>query len=128
MTKLLLPLLFLFPAGATAQPPFDLNAVTLETVSQLPLPEAPSVAVPLRAGLRGDDKYFNGYVLKAIDYLYKNYGLLGYDISSILTHDIESSPPSTSTPRRPATIPSTIIFRSAASRAWLLPTSRAISG
>ena len=89
MTKLLLPLLFLFPAGATAQPPFDLNAVTLETVSQLPLPEAPSVAVPLRAGLRGDDKYFNGYVLKAIDYLYKNYGLLGYDISSILTHDIE---------------------------------------
>ena len=28
-------------------------------------------------------------MLKAVDYLYANYGLLGYDINSILTHDIE---------------------------------------
>jgi len=30
---------------------------------------------------------FNSYVLKAVDYLYENYSLLGYD-SAVLTHDI----------------------------------------
>ena len=90
MTKLLLPLLFLLPGGAfAAQPSFNLEAVTLETLRQLPVPAAPAVSVPLRAGVRPADRYFNAYVLKAIDYLNANYGLKGYDINSILTHDIQ---------------------------------------
>lgn len=35
-----------------------------------------------------DDEIFNHYVLDAVDWLYANYGLLGYD-SAALTHDIE---------------------------------------
>ncbi len=37
------------------------------------------------------DDYFNAYVLKAVDYLTLNYGLLGYD-SAVLTHDVEYGP------------------------------------
>ena len=90
MTKLLLSFLFLLPGGAyAAQPVFNLAEVTLETLRELPAAPAPAVTIPLRAGARADDKYFNAYILRAIDYLKANYGLLGYDINSILTHDIE---------------------------------------
>jgi len=90
MLKLLLPLLFLASGPSyAAQPQFSLNAVDLQTLRGLQLPEAPAVSIPLRAGDRANERYFNAYVLKAIDYLRANYGLLGYDISSILTHDIE---------------------------------------
>jgi len=89
MTKFLLALLFLPPCGAyAADNNFNLNAVTLESFKELPAALPPAVAVPLRADSQPAEKYFNAYILKAIDYLYKNYGLLGYDISSILTHDI----------------------------------------
>jgi hypothetical protein len=89
MTKLLLPLLFLLPGGAnSAEPKFDLDAVTLQSLAALPLALPPAAAVPMRADPQPQEKYFNAYILKAVDYLYKNYGLLGYDISSILTHDI----------------------------------------
>ncbi|HAT72891.1 MAG TPA: hypothetical protein DCS63_08760 [Elusimicrobia bacterium] len=89
MTKFLLPLLFLLPSGAYAiDKKFDLNAVTLEILREFPPALSPAVAVPRRADPQPEEKYFNAYILKAIDYLYKNYGLLGYDINSILTHDI----------------------------------------
>jgi len=35
-----------------------------------------------------EEDYFNAYIVMAVDYLYENYGLLGYDIDSELTHDI----------------------------------------
>ena len=90
MTKLLLPLLFLLPGSAyAAGPAFNLETVTLETLRGIPALPAPAVTVPLRAAGRPAEKYFNAYVLKAVDYLYGKYGLLGYDINSILTHDIE---------------------------------------
>jgi len=77
------------PGGAyAAQPQFDLDSVTLQTLRELPPAQVPAVSIPLRAEARPAEKYFNAYVLKAIDYLRANYGLLGYDISSILTHDI----------------------------------------
>ncbi|OGR78528.1 MAG: hypothetical protein A2X32_04550 [Elusimicrobia bacterium GWC2_64_44] len=89
MTRLLLLLAIALPCGASAQTAFTLNSLQLQDLRELTLPAAPEVAVPLRAGARAGDKYFNAYVLKAVDHLYKNYGLLGYDINSILTHDIE---------------------------------------
>lgn len=90
MTKFLLPFLFLLPGGVfAAQPQFPLESMTLETLRDLPAAAAPAVAVPLRAEARSTDKYFNAYVLKSIAYLAANYGLLGYDINSILTHDIQ---------------------------------------
>jgi hypothetical protein len=35
-----------------------------------------------------EGRYFNSYVLKAVDWLYLKYKLLGYDIHAALTHDI----------------------------------------
>lgn len=89
MLKFLLPLLFLLPGAALAgEPGFGLESVTLETLREASLPPVPAVTVPLRPDSRADDKYFNAYILKAIAYLYADYGLKGYDINSILTHDI----------------------------------------
>ncbi len=89
MIKLLLPLFFLLPGtGSASGPGFELETVFLRTLPDLRLPSAPAVSVPFRAAARREDRYFNSYVLKAIDYLYSNYGKLGYDINSILTHDI----------------------------------------
>ncbi|MDO8805895.1 MAG: hypothetical protein Q7R35_15860 [Elusimicrobiota bacterium] len=91
MIKLLLPLLFLLPGAAyAAGPAYKLETIALETLGDIPgyasgVPAAPLAPSPSRA----DEKYFNAYVLKAIDYLYGKYGQLGYDINSILTHDIE---------------------------------------
>lgn len=89
MFKLLLPLLFLLPGGVHAGgAEFKLESVALETLREAFLPPAPAVTVPLLPGSRDNEKYFNAYILKAITYLYANYGLKGYDINSILTHDI----------------------------------------
>ena len=44
--------------------------------------------VEARARDTGASQYFNEYVLKAVDYLYANYKLLGY-ADAVLTHDIE---------------------------------------
>ena len=89
MNKFLLPLLLLFPGGAyAAQQQFSLDAVTLETLRAMPLSPAPAVTIPLSAEARPADKYFNAYILKAVDCLNSKYRLLGYDIHSVLTHDI----------------------------------------
>jgi hypothetical protein len=37
------------------------------------------------------DRYFDAWILAAVEYLFANYGLLGYD-SQVLTHDIEYGP------------------------------------
>jgi hypothetical protein len=92
MHKLLLPLLFLIPGCAyAAQPQFDLQNVTLAGLRELPAAPVPAASIPLRPEALPAPEYFNEYVLKAVDYLNANYGLLGYDISSILTHDITYS-------------------------------------
>ncbi|MBI4351777.1 MAG: hypothetical protein HY550_10075 [Elusimicrobia bacterium] len=89
MLKLLLPFLLLPPCGAFAAPSgAALDTAALPTLREISLPAAPAVPVPLRADGRAGEKYFNSYILKAIDYLYVAYGLKGYDINSILTHDI----------------------------------------
>lgn len=90
MTKLLLTLLLLLP-GAVSADSFSLSALSVPALRELRLPAPPAVSIPLRADPQPapePGKYFNAYILKAIDYLYKNYGLKGYDISSILTHDM----------------------------------------
>jgi len=88
MSKLLLPLIILLSGTLRAAEPFALNRLDLGSFEALQLPSAPAVSVPLKADTQPEKQYFNAYILKAIDYLYKNYGLKGYDISSILTHDI----------------------------------------
>lgn len=89
MSKLLLPLVLFFAGGAyAAGPALPLGAVNLETIGAIEVPPA-NPAVPFRLTARAEEKYFNAYILKSIDYLWANYGLLGYDINSILTHDIQ---------------------------------------
>ena len=66
---------------------FGLQGLSAADIPALGLPAVQVPAVPLRA--EAQDRYFNPYVLKAVDYLYKNYGLKGYDIHSVLTHDIQ---------------------------------------
>ena len=88
MSRLLLPLLILLSGTVRAAEPFVLNRLALGSFQALQLQAAPAVSVPLKADPQPEKQYFNPYILKAIDYLYKNYGLKGYDISSILTHDI----------------------------------------
>ncbi len=45
------------------------------------------LTLSIRPRSLGTSKYFNEYVLAAVDYLWANYRLLGYD-SAVLTHDI----------------------------------------
>lgn len=66
---------------------FGLPGFSAGDIGALGLAASPAPAVPLRSDTQ--DHYFNPYVLKAVDYLYKNYGLKGYDIHSVLTHDIQ---------------------------------------
>ncbi|MFA5160625.1 MAG: hypothetical protein WC421_00095 [Elusimicrobiales bacterium] len=40
------------------------------------------------AAARRGDRYFNAYILKAVSKLYASYRLMGYDIHSVLTHNI----------------------------------------
>lgn len=103
MSKLLLPLLMLLSSAVRAAGPLPLEAVKLDSLSALPLAEPPAVSAPARAADPEPQpaRYFNDYVLKAVDYLYKNYGLLGYDINSILTHDISYNVTGVLKARRP---------------------------
>ena len=91
MIKLLAPIVFFLSANASAAgPAFDLDSVTLSSLGDVSAPADEGTIVPyaVRKPSPKDDRYFNAYVLKAVDYLKANYGLLGYDINSILTHDI----------------------------------------
>jgi hypothetical protein len=91
MTRILATLLLaLVPAVSAAEAPFRLDAMRPADISDIVSVPAPlPVAVPYRKPAKPDDpRYFNAYVLKAVDYLDSNYRLLGYDIHSVLTHDI----------------------------------------
>src|SRR3989339_324103 len=89
MIKLFLPFLFLMTGGSyAAGPGFNFDNVTLEPLQKITVPSAPSIPVLLRADTQPEEKYFNAYILKAVDLLSVKYGLLGYDINSVLTHDI----------------------------------------
>ena len=52
--------------------------IAAETVRVRVVPKAPGAP----------SRYFNSYILKAVSHLSKNWGLLGYDITKQLTHDI----------------------------------------
>ena len=65
----------------------DNSAIPVPVVSSDTAPATnatPDMPVINAAG----DRYFNAYVLKAVDKLYNQYKLLGYDIHSVLTHDV----------------------------------------
>ncbi|HOW89179.1 MAG TPA: hypothetical protein PL037_02775 [Elusimicrobiales bacterium] len=89
--------LLLFPAGSSAASPAALEAIRERQFSlQAPVDTvdvtAPAAALPVDVSVPTrptEDRSFNSYVLKAVDWLYANYGRRGYDIKSILTHDIE---------------------------------------
>lgn len=88
MRKILLSLsVALSTASFASASGFVLPGLSAGDMGAIGLPTAPAPAVPIRADTQ--DHYFNPYVLKAVDYLYKNYGLKGYDIHSVLTHDIQ---------------------------------------
>lgn len=92
MIQVLAPLVFLFSAApAAAQPALTLESVDLRSIAAVQVPPSSGklVVVPWRGDSRPADLYFSPYILKAVDQLFANYGLLGYDINSILTHDIQ---------------------------------------
>jgi len=87
----LIAILVLFNTGsvsAAGRPPAlaDISAASIggADVPGLDWNVVPAAAAPMRS----DERYFNAYVLKAVDWLYANYKLLGYDIRYVLTHDI----------------------------------------
>jgi hypothetical protein len=91
MLKTLTALLVLLaPAASAADNAFTLDSVRLADIPALAAAApAQPVPVPYRKPAKPENsRYFNAYVLKAVDYLYANYKLLGYDIHSVLTHDI----------------------------------------
>ncbi|PIS47919.1 MAG: hypothetical protein COT17_00965 [Elusimicrobia bacterium CG08_land_8_20_14_0_20_51_18] len=60
-----------------------------ELTKDLPVPAMTTDAEEApQAAEKTEEDYFNQYVSKAVLELYSNYGLKGYDISSVLTHDI----------------------------------------
>jgi len=87
---------------ATRCSSFAYDSATMENIRSLrfglPMPFAavevpPPSAMPLgpvntAKTVVPEDRYFSAYILKAVDWLYANYGLRGYDIRSILTHNI----------------------------------------
>ena len=89
MTTLFAALIFIFacatPSGAAE---FNLGRVNAAAIVRATLPPAPGPGIPSRASSRREDKYFNAYVLKAIDQLYSKYGLLGYGVNADFTHDL----------------------------------------
>ena len=92
MLKHLPLLLIAFVSPARAEEPLGLGSVTREALAapSIVVPvSAPRVVVPYRQDSQPFDLYFSSYVLKAVSELYRNYGLLGYDIKCILTHDME---------------------------------------
>ncbi len=88
-TSLFLALAFFAPSPSSASE-FALDRLSAADVAAVgtALPAPAHFLSPLRVPEAADDGYFNRYILKAVDRLYAEYGLLGYDINSILTHDI----------------------------------------
>lgn len=86
-------LFFLASAAFASAPPQALESVNSGSILAVsaPPPSGNSPVIPFRQDSRPSDRYFSSYILKAVDQLYANYGLLGYDINSILTHDIQYS-------------------------------------
>ena len=90
MLKILAPLVFLLSASVSAaEQPLKLEGMNVKALAAADAPAA--TVVPFRADPQPESRYFNAYVLKAVDYLYSNYGQKGYDIGSVLTHDIQYS-------------------------------------
>ena len=60
--------------------------------------------ITLRAQNIDPKTLFASYMVNATDWIYQNYGLLGYDLGSVLTHDIEygsyGTIPQTGTPQK----------------------------
>lgn len=82
----------------------ELRDIAPDAVSAEPVPGGEILPAPSPGqadDTAADERYFNSYILKAVDWLYANYRLLGYDISSILTHDIEYHTYGTIKARRP---------------------------
>ena len=91
MLNFFAPMLFIFASGAfAAESAFMLDAVRSDAIGSVSVPaiENEVYPFPVLKPAPPDETYFNEYVLKAVDFLYANYRLLGYDIHSILTHDI----------------------------------------
>ena len=66
---------------------YFLIADTYVDSSGVPQSGAYHLSLSVRRRGEGHPVHFNPYVLAAVDYLYANYGLLGYD-SAALTHDL----------------------------------------
>jgi hypothetical protein len=90
MKNLLAALLLLTASAASALSPLPLEGVSAAAAGgvAVPAPSAP-LALPYRRDAQPEARYFNRYVLQAVEYLNGKYGLLGYNINSILTHDIQ---------------------------------------
>jgi hypothetical protein len=91
MIRVFSAVLFFFATGAfAAEPPLILDSVRLDSINAVSVPLSVRVPgpSPVRKPAPPVDRYFSAYILKAVDFLYANYGLLGYNINSILTHDI----------------------------------------
>ncbi|MCX5784270.1 MAG: hypothetical protein NTX59_01120 [Elusimicrobia bacterium] len=91
MIKFFAPVLFFFSAGnCAAEQPFALENISLDYIGGISLaPAGGQIApIPARESSQPAERYFNAYILKAVDFLNARYSLLGYDIHSVLTHDI----------------------------------------
>ena len=104
MKKILLTLLLAIPVSGYASDRIGFEYINAKSIAesipsvQVPMPGSPvyaekqelsipEVKPPLKE-LKASDYYFNSYILKAVEYLKKNYGLKGYNIKAVLTHDI----------------------------------------
>ena len=99
MKKLLIAFLLALPVSSYAIDRLDFKtdidfskyaSVEIPVVSEaevIPDADIPDFRPPLKVD-RSSDYYFNDYILKAVSYLKENYGLKGYNISAVLTHDI----------------------------------------
>ena len=99
MKKLFFALLFALPASSFAIDRLDFTDVDFSKFTSIEVPAVTESIIlpaenpadfrpPLKLNREGD-YYFNEYILKAVEYLKKNYGLKGYNISAVLTHNIE---------------------------------------
>lgn len=85
------------PLAASAEERLDFNDIDFNSLSEIQVPmvsapvadeaKLPDFRAPLRK-TEASDYYFNEYILKAVEYLRKNYGLKGYNIRAALTHNI----------------------------------------
>ena len=102
MIKFVATFLLLLPVSVKASEQPSLSGVDPAAITSVSvvLPSAQQIVAegqlsevqpPLTAPDRTSDYYFNSYVLKAVNYLNKNYGLKGYNIKAVLTHDIDYS-------------------------------------